>query len=297
VRRYLARPAGQDVFGLGEGPVWDVPRERVLWVDVNAGLVLEGGFDGRGITVSRRHHLDLSVGAVAVAPDGRLLVAGRRRLLVLHADGSVVGGPEIIPPGTASRLNDGGCDPAGRFLVGGMALDDRVGAEVLVRLEHDATITTVDDDLTLSNGLGWSPDGRTLYSIDSVPGIIWSRGYDPDDRTGRRRPFAQFHDGTPDGLCLDREGNLWVAVWGRGEVRCLTPSGEHVATVSVAAPNTSSVAFVGPGLDTLLITTAREQLTDDQIRAHPLSGHLFLADVEATGHPVAAWSGHLPAPS
>lgn len=291
MRHYLARPASAEAFGLGEGPVWDAPRERVLWVDVNAGVVLQGRFDGRDVAVTRRDQFDRSVGAVVVAADGRLLVAGRRRLLTVDPTGDVHPGPEVIPGEVRSRLNDGGCDPGGRFLIGSMALDDRTGADRLVRLEPDGSLTTLDGDLTLSNGLGWSPDGLTLYSVDSVPGIVWSRSYRADGACGPRRVFCRFDDGTPDGLCLDRAGNLWIAVWGRGEVRCLTPSGEHVATVSLPAPHTSSVAFIGPGLDTLLITTAREELDAAQLADHPLSGHLFVADVEAAGLPVPAWSG------
>jgi len=108
---------------------------------------------------------------------------------------------------------------------------------------------------------------------------------------GRRMEHLRIQDGTPDGLCVDTEGNLWVAVWGAGQVRCFDAGGVHVATVEVPAPHTSSVAFVGPGLDRLLITTAREDLSDTQLVAHPRSGHLFLADVGARGVPTVAWAG------
>jgi sugar lactone lactonase YvrE len=197
----------------------------------------------------------------------------------------------LIAPDRDSRLNDGGCDPAGRFLVGSMALDDREGEECLWRLGPDGAVTAIDDDLTLSNGLGWSPDGATLYSTDTVPGVVWARPYDAAaGGWGKRAVATRVEDGSPDGLCVDDAGNLWVAIWGAGEVRCLTPTGECLAVVSVPAPHVSSPAFVGPGLDTLLITTAREQLTDDELRTCPLSGHLFTARVDATGLPTPWWS-------
>jgi sugar lactone lactonase YvrE len=92
-------------------------------------------------------------------------------------------------------------------------------------------------------------------------------------------------------MCTDAAGNIWIAIWGRGQVRCFTPAGEHVATVEVPSPNTTSVSFVGERLDRLLITSAREQLSDEQLSAYPKAGHLFLCDVEVTGAPVPAWNG------
>ena len=209
----------------------------------------------------------------------------------MATDGKVTAGVQLIPDAKVSRLNDGKCDPAGRFLVGSMALDDRTGEEVLLSIGHTGSITVLDGDLTLSNGLGWSPDATVLYSTDTIPGVIWSRAYDVDTGTvGPRREFLHITDGSPDGLCLDTDGNLWIAIWGAGEVRCYSPTATHLATVAVAAPNTSSVAFVGPGLDTLLITTASEQLSEPQSAEYPDSGRLFTCGVGATGLPVAPWS-------
>lgn len=108
---------------------------------------------------------------------------------------------------------------------------------------------------------------------------------------GSRQVHLRIDEGAPDGLCVDTDGSLWVAVWGAGEVRCFDAAGEQVATVEVAAPHTSSIAFVGPARDRLLITTARTDLSAAQFDAHPLSGRLFLADVGARGVPTAVWAG------
>jgi len=298
VRDFQAAPACAEVHRLAEGPVWDPARERLLWVDIDAGHVLEGELRGDGVQRTRVHALDAPVAAVACARDGRLLVAGQRTLTVLAPDGMRTPAGRVVPEQKNSRLNDAACDPAGRFLVGSMALDERTGTEALYRIEPDGTRTVLDEDLTLSNGLAWSADGALLYSVDTVPGVVWVRDYDPlGVDTGARRPFldpaaARASGGFPDGLCVDEHDNLWIAFWGAGQVRCYSPRAEHLATVHVDAPHTSSVAFVGPDLGTLLITTARSGLTPDALAAHPHSGRLFTARVGARGLPTAPWCGH-----
>ena len=191
-----------------------------------------------------------------------------------------------------SRTNDGATDPSGRFLIGTLALDGRFGAERLLRIEHDGKVTVIDDDLVLSNGLAWSPDGSKLYSVDTGRNVVWQRDYSPGpEAPGARSRYLTVEPGHPDGMCMDADGNLWVAVWGGGEVRCYAPGGEVTATVRVPAPHTSSVAFVGESLDTLLITTARKDLSPEQLEDFPDSGRLFTAAVEATGFPTVPWAG------
>ena len=293
---YSPRPASDETFLLGEGPVWDVAGGRLLWLDILRGHVLEGVLvDGR-VEVSARHDMGQMVGAVAPGPDGRLLVAVQEELVVLSPDGSRTAGPRVVPAGTASRTNDGGVDPAGRFLVGTMALDERAGREQLVRWDGDGTLVVLDDDLLCSNGLAWSPDGTVLYSVDTIPRTVWRRSYDPDSgAVGIRRPHLRLDDGLPDGICVDAGGNLWVAVWGTGEVRRYGPDGQHLDTVRVPAPHTSSVALVGPHLDLLLITTARSGLDPAQLEAHPDSGRLFSVTVDIPGVPGTPWLGPSPA--
>jgi len=288
--RWPSNPVSADVYGLGEGPVWDAPRQRLLWVDITAGTVHEGRLDGERVVPTRSRVLDRTVGAVVCARDGALLVAGTEALLVVTGDGDVLPGPAVLPAGAGRRLNDGACDPAGRFLVGSLAFDDRPGGEVLVRIEPDATVTTLDSDLTLSNGLGWSPDGSLLYSIDSTPGVVWVRAYEPDGSVGPRRELLR-PDGTPDGMCVDADGSLWIAIWGAGQVRRYSPAGELTGVVEVDAPHVSSVAFVGPDRDRLLITTATKDMTDEKLRRYPDAGRLFLAEPGATGHPTTPWAG------
>jgi sugar lactone lactonase YvrE len=285
---YTARPASDEHYELAEGPYWDAPRERLLWVDILRGLVLEGSLAGDRVQVSREHRFDGMVGAVVVADDGSLLVASQERLVVIEPDGRRTPGPRIIAEGVAARNNDGASDPFGRFIVGTLSLGREANRECLYRVDIDGSLFAIDTDLSLSNGLAWSSDGRTFYSVDTLAGIVWKREY--SDPLGARERFLSIDGGYPDGICIDAEGNLWVAVWGSAEVRKFSPQGEQTAVVHTSAPHTSSVAFVGRHLDRLLITSGRQDLDTQQLDAFPDSGLLFLADVDAVGVPTTPWS-------
>jgi sugar lactone lactonase YvrE len=288
VKTFRAEVASENSYGLGEGPLWDAARRRVLWVDVDAGQVHLGELRDGQVVPRERHEIPGTASAVACSAEGELLVASERELWTIAADGTKTRGTRLLEQSQGSRLNDGKCDPAGRFVVGSMALDGRTGQEILVRVEESGGLTTLDEDLTLSNGLAWSPDGRSLYSVDTVSRTVWVRDYDVETgATGDRKELLRIDDGYPDGLCVDAEGNLWIAIWTGGEVRCFSPAGELLATVEVAAPSTTSVAFAGPDLDLLLITSS----TRDS-EGFPNAGKLFSCRVGVAGQPVAAWAGH-----
>jgi sugar lactone lactonase YvrE len=269
VRRYEARPACSSAYTLGEGPLWDRERNRLLWVDIEAGEVHAGRVERRTgvIRPVESWKFDDLACAVAVSHDGDLLVAERRDLTLVRPDGRRRTLAHLVEG--ESRFNDGAVDPQGRFLAGTMALDDRTGQEVLLRWDGAATV--LDDDLTLSNGLAWSPAGDKLYSIDSTPGVVHVRDYPG----GPRGDLFTISDGLPDGMCVDAGGNLWIAVHGRAEVRCFTPRGELLATVAVGTPKPTSCAFAGPELDVLVITCA--------------DGPLFIARVDAVGLHTPYW--------
>ncbi|HJU02944.1 MAG TPA: SMP-30/gluconolactonase/LRE family protein [Actinomycetes bacterium] len=287
-----ATPATSERFRLGEGPVWDAPRERLLWVDIEGRAVLEGVLDGGAVAVTGRIPFDTMVGAVAVAGDGTLLVAAQEQLVVRRPDGSSEDGPRVVPAGERRRCNDGGTDPAGRFLVGTLSLGGPSQREVLVRLEADGRLTVLDDDLALSNGLAWSADGRRMFSVDTLRRTVSVRDYDPGSgAVGERRVHLRLEGGFPDGIAMDAADHLWVAVWGGAEVRRYAPDGTLVERVATGAPHTSSVAFAGGDLRTLVITTATSELREDQLAAHPDSGRLFTARTDVPGLPVALWHG------
>lgn len=291
MQHWQARPAGGPVCGLGEGPLWDAATGVVRWVDIDAGAVLAGRLVGEQVHQTSRERVDETVGALALADDGGLLVAGTKALVHLRPDGSRTWWPPLLADGP-SRLNDAQVDPGGGLVVGSLSRDGRAGQEVLLRVAPDGAVSVLDDDLTLSNGLGWSPDDRTLYSIDSVPGLLWQRPWDPaTGAAGPRRLLLGFDDATPDGLCVDAQGRLWVAMWGAGEVRCLAPDGALLGTVEVGVPHPTSCAFVGPALDLLLVTTASPGPAQAQRLGSGDAGRLFVAQVGATGRPPRRWRG------
>jgi len=284
---FTARRATAETFQLAEGPVWDAERGRLLWVDILAGSVLTGRLDGGAISVTGRREFGEPVGAVLPTDDGRLAVVGRERILFAAEAGAVDPGPVVVPRGARSRTNDAAVDPAGRLLVGTHPLDDGQGPEVLVQLDGSA-VRTLDDDLRLSNGLCWSPDGGTLYSVDTLTSTVWARDYDAaTGATGPRRTHLS-PGGMPDGMCADADGLLWIAFWGEGLVRRFDGTGAVVDTVVVDAPHTSSVAFAGDDLETLVITTAREGLDARSLAAAPASGALFTVEVGVRGLPQPA---------
>ena len=163
---------------------------------------------------------------------------------------------------------------------------------MLVRLEADGDLTVLDHDLALSNGLAWSSDGRRMFSVDSLRGTVSVRDYDLETgAVGPRRVHLRIDGGLPDGIAMDAADHLWVAVWGGGEVRRYAPDGTLVDRVATGAPHTSSVAFAGGDLRTLVLTTATSELTEAQLRAHPDSGRMFTARVDVPGLRVVHWRG------
>ncbi|MFH8371490.1 SMP-30/gluconolactonase/LRE family protein [Streptomyces sp. NPDC018031] len=295
--RMTAVPCTPRPGRLTEGPVWDPRRQELLWVDITAHRIHRGRLvrrgDGSGppdVLWQATLTLDRPVGAVAPCDSGVLVAAaGTAFVRLADAESSTeIAAPAVPEDGIRRRMNDAKCDPRGRLLAGTMAWDVTPGAGSLYRLDPDGGVTTLLDSVTISNGLGWSPDGRLLYYADSATRRVDVFDYDPaSGAVSGRRPFAGTGaDGEPDGLAVDTEGRVWVAVWGAGQVRAYTPDGQPHAVVEVAASHVSSCAFVGPDLDVLVITTATEGLTPEQSRAEPDAGRLFVCRPGATGLPV-----------
>jgi sugar lactone lactonase YvrE len=263
----------------GEGPVWHAGWPGLRWVDMLAGDVLELSTAG----VARTH-----VGSVAAALrpiDGGGVVLAVERGFALAADdlsGVVSLGELWSDPGV--RMNEGGCDPDGRFYCGSMAYDERTGAGTLYRLAlDDGTVTPVLRDVTISNGLAWSPDGGTAYYVDTPTHRIDAFSYVGGSLRDRRPVVHIPADvGSPDGLTVDAAGRLWVALWGGGAVHCYEPDGRLVERLRVPATNVTACTFGGPDLATLFITTSQQNVDRT---AEPAAGALFQAAVGATGQP------------
>jgi sugar lactone lactonase YvrE len=266
----------------GEGPVWSTRWGGLRWVDMLAGDVLSLADDG---TIGRRH-----VGEVAAAlrprSGGGAVIAIERGFALEDADGTLT---PLDPVWTdeSVRMNEGGCDPDGRFYCGSMAYDQRSGAASLWRLDLDGTVHRVLDGVTISNGLEWSPDGSIAYYVDTPTHRIDVFDYSTDTGLTGRRPFVRFpEDGNPDGLTVDAEGGVWVSLFGGGAVRRYTPQGRLDAVIEIPTPQVTACTLGGPDLDRLFITTSAENRDGD-----PVAGSLFAVDVGVRGLPVREFAG------
>jgi sugar lactone lactonase YvrE len=271
---------------LGEGARWDARRDELLRVDIIAGRVFRDRIGpGGSLEPVREYVLPGTVGAIMPVDgdDGWVLATGRG-FTHLHPDGATRHLLDVAAQG--SRMNDAACDPQGRCWAGSIANDHAAGAGRLHRLDGDGTAELVLDGLTIPNGLGWSPDGQTMYLADSGPGVILAFAFDgARGEISNLRVLVRFDEGTgaPDGLTVDATGDLWVAVYGGGQVRRYSPDGELREVWPVPAEQSTSCAFAGPGLDCLYVTTATENWTDEQRRADPTAGVVYRHDTDAAG--------------
>lgn len=276
---------------LGEGSRWHASSGELLWVDITGGVLFREFVDDAGnLTRVATHDATMPVGAVApVAGIGGWLLAAGRGFAYLPEAGAL----RILAEtdaGAGARMNDGACDRRGRFWAGAVAHDLAPGASSLYRLDGDGSVSPVLRGLTISNGIGWSPDGSTMYLADSGPGCVFAFDFDePAGELSSRRTLVQLEagEGVPDGLTVDDEGCLWVAVYGGSEVRRYSPSGVLLERVPVPARQVTSCCFGGPSGTTLFVTTARERFGEHESREQPLAGSVFAVPTTMTAPAVA----------
>ena len=267
----------------GEGIGWDPHASRIRLVDVYEGDLLTIS----GETLEERLDVGSVAGAWRPRRGGGVAVAADARFLLLDADGGVEWTSPSALFGPGHRMNDGGCDRQGRFYCGSMSVDASPGDGALWRLDADREVSLALTDLTIPNGLVWSLDGGQAFHIDTPRGCVDVLEY--DGGTGAlsgRRPLAKVTGGHPDGMSLDADGGLWVALWGGSAVHRYSIDGGLTAVVEVGAVQVSSCAFGGPDDSTLYITTSREGLGADE---DPAAGAVFAVDVGVTGAAVAAF--------
>jgi sugar lactone lactonase YvrE len=276
---------------LGEGPVWDDREGCLWWVDIlGQAIHRTDPASGQDDAVP----VGQLVGAVVVRASGGLVAAVQGGFVAVDpASGRV----ELLAPVEAgdptTRMNDGKVDPAGRFWAGTMGVDHRPDAGTLYRLDPDLHVTAMVPRTTISNGLDWSPDGRSMYFIDTPTRRV--DRFDYDHATGAisgRRPAVAIREGagSPDGMTVDAEGFLWVALWDGWAVERYGPDGRLDRRVEVPAQQASSCAFGGPNLDQLFITTAQEGFPPGGRSDQPHAGGLFVCRPGVRGrasHPFA----------
>jgi sugar lactone lactonase YvrE len=281
---------------LSEGPGWHEERQELLWVDILGRRVHRATLTAGGAPDQiRTLELDRHVGAVAPVSRGGYVLAAGQGFLFADEAGSV---RELAQPeaGHADvRMNDGACDAQGRFWAGTMAYDESPGAGTLYRLELDGRCSTVLTGLTISNGIGWSPDGGTMYLSDSGTGLV--EAFDFDGVTGAiggRRTLVHIDEPgmAPDGLTVDEQGDIWVALYGGWAVNRYGPDGSLRATLHVPVAQTTSCGFGGADRRTLFVTTGRERLEEAALERQPDAGRVFaVTGMDVRGPACAPYRG------
>ena len=257
---------------LGEGAFWDGARGAMVWVDI-----LKGEIHELAGSAHRVHRTDTHVGVAAPRARGGWVLAVREGFGAFDPD---TGHFEILTrvevPGT--RMNDGNVDRRGRFFAGSMLYTEEAGGGRLYRLDPDLSVVAVLDPVSVSNGIDWSPDGRSVYYVDSRERTIARFDFDEDTAAWSNvETFARLGDGEgfPDGLTVDSDGCVWLAVWDGAQVRRYTPDARLAEVFQIPAPRVTSCGFGGSDLATLFVTTARVGLSASQLQEYPLSGSLF----------------------
>lgn len=277
-----------------EGPVWwpddgSAVAGTLRWVDMTRGRVLTETVSGIvsadvGSPIAAVLRPRVSGGAI-VATERGLSTTDDAELNGLTALASVLEGP-------AARLNEGGCSPSGTLFVGSMRYDQARGGAALFELAADGSVRTVRDDVTVSNGIDWSPDGAHAYYNDTPSRRTTVYSWDPETGLHDPRPLFSLDEddeaGGPDGLCVDSAGNVWTAIYGGSRVECLDPAGRLLEVVELPVANATACTFGGPRLDRLFITTTRENVPAGE---QPEAGAIFVAEPGISGLPVRPFAG------
>ena len=263
---------------LGEGPLWDSKRNTICWLDIIEGIIHQYN------TISRHHQIipvRQMIGCICLSTDGNFIAGVKDGIAKIdRATGrmEIIAHPEKHLPG--NRFNDGGCDPAGRFWAGTMALSEEEGAGSLYMMDHKGIVSKKIEGVTISNGLAWSTDHSTLYYIDTPTQQVFAFNYNKSDGniSGKRVVInIPIDQGSPDGMTIDTEGMLWIAHWGGWQLSRWNPNtGEQLQSIALPVSKVTSCTFGGETLEDLYITTARVDLSEEENAEQPLAGCLFV---------------------
>jgi sugar lactone lactonase YvrE len=274
---------------LAEHPVWDHRSNTLLWVDVLMGALHWSvpPAEGSSEWADRTALVGGVVGAAALRRDGGCVAAVDSAVVMLDALGRPDAEPVPVDMPAGARFNDGACDPAGRFLVGSTSPPDEPGAGVLWSLRPSGRVELALTGVTESNGLDWAPAGDLLYYVDSGEPVVRRYAYD----TGSGRIGARLTDltvlsageGVPDGLVVDADGAVWVALWEGASLRRYAPDGELLLDLAVPVGRPTCAAFAGADLTVLVLATAWEGLDAEGRRTQPWAGHVLVAPAPARG--------------
>ncbi|RJP52255.1 MAG: SMP-30/gluconolactonase/LRE family protein [Anaerolineaceae bacterium] len=271
---------------LGEGPAWDAKTETLYWVDILEKRIYAGN--------ELLAQLDDFIGCLAPCRNGHLLLGKRLSFTDFEPASVRENVLASLSEPTANRINDGKCDPAGRFLAGTLDMDEKDSNGVLYSFDGKNTARLLDG-IRISNGLTWSPDHKTFYYIDTPTREV--KAFDYDMGTGQiANPRAVIHVpeslGWPDGMTCDMDGNLWIAMWGGAQVTQWSPNtAKLLEQVSIPAWLSSSCIFGGRDMNELYVTSARKDMSEADLKKYPLSGGLFKILTNVVGTPTFEFRG------
>jgi sugar lactone lactonase YvrE len=276
---------------LGEAPVWDHAHSRLIWVDITARAV--HFYDPRSAqdtSVAVPH----TPGVAIPRATGGLVLAIGHGFGFLNPEERFESVAQIPQRKVPARMNDGNCDSAGRLWAGTAGLNEEPEAGALYRLDPDRTVTRVLDHVGESNGIDWSPDDRLMYYVDSLERRVDVFDFDlTSGAIDNRRPFAVIDEGeaVPDGLTVDADGGIWVALWGGSQLRRYAPNGSLDRLITFPATQITSCAFGGPQLKQLFVTSAREGLATEALEREPHAGSLFVCTPGVRGRVQRTFAG------
>lgn len=291
--QFVAAPAGVLCAELGETPRLDERTGELIWTDITAGMVHFGDVNGDGIELVRSLNVGAMSRPVTPLPEAGAgwIMAKEGGIAHLAQDGTVaiLAAPEAGHP---TAFNDGVADPAGNLWAGSMGRNGILGAGRLWCFDTNGSATVALEGIGISNGLDFTADGRTAYYVDTTTGTLERLDIGPAGTITGRHCIVTFlpGEGDPDGLVLDDEGCIWVAMWDGWAVRRYSPGGELLAVVSVPVARPTAVCFAG---DLLVITTCSGWLPEDWKQNQPDAGRLFTARVGASGPPARSYRGPL----
>jgi sugar lactone lactonase YvrE len=289
----IARCVVDAKAALGETPVWSAAENRLYWIDCIAGAIHRYDPVVAGDTLMQIE-VEGYLGAISLRAQGGLLVLAGKALWTLDAGSTTPRRlAEVEQDMPDNLVNDGKCDPAGRFWFGTMHAAESEATGALYRFDG-AEVVKVDQGFICANGMGWSPDGNTFYLVDMMPGNVLAYDYNPATGTVRnRRTLFSIPDseGMPDGLCVDSEGGIWVAHWDGWRISRWSPEGSRLQTLEVPVQRPTCPVFGGPDLATLYLTSSAADLPTESLARGPLSGALFAIDAGVPGVPIAEFAG------
>jgi len=265
---------------LGEGPAWDSKTQTLYWLDILGKRVYAG-------TQILAEMNDL-IGCLAPRKNGNLILGKRSAFVELELDSSQQTVLAAVSESATNRINDGKCDPAGRFIVGSMDMNEAAPTGSVYSFDGKQ-VTKLFSGVTISNGLAWSPDHKTFYYIDTPTRKVQAFDYDlatgqiANPRVAIQVPASL---GWADGMTSDTDGNLWIALWGGSQVTKWNPqTGGLLEQIPVPALQTSSCIFGGKNMNELYVTSARKGMSEADLQKYPLSGGLFKVETKVTGVP------------